>query len=481
MLGKKISQNFAINILSMAFGFISSIFIARIGGPAILGNISLAMSFQILIKSVFTHTVNSAHLKVYSEDSQVGLKNFLVVNIFYNFITSLLVLLFAVWNMSSSAGTFTQLQTTLIIIFILQDYFFTPLYIYVTDQQSKLNIVRANMIDFSAQTLVNIAKVAAVLAGENEIGIAWYMMAACGVSAVYPLVKLIKEKFGSYSFSVVKKYIRYSLSISTSTIAYGLLMSFDKVLLGLYAVPAAAIGYYNVGNRLGLMIMTLGVSVGGIFLSVFAKNVTEQNHDKTREQLAQYERFISISFLPAFMVAILFGRELIVLVFGSEYILAYPVLIFALFMAYTKTVTIPFQNYLFANNRFKAFNRTSISFAAAIFVCTVGFGYFDFFNDRTVSVAAGLFLATLIERLLFVREANRVDKKVKFTFHPAILLFFGCFIGGWFLVEGFVADLSTLLSYGIRILILLLIVPLGYLAGVYAKADFELITKLVKK
>ncbi len=481
MLGKKISQNFAINILSMAFGFISSIFIARIGGPAILGNISLAMSFQVLIKSVFTHTVNSAHLKVYSEDNSVGLKNFLVVNIIYNILTTLLVLLFVLWNYTSTAGTFTELQISLIIIFILQDYLFTPLYIYVTDQQSKLNIVRANMIDFSAQTLVNIAKIVAVLASENEIGIAWYMMAACGISAVYPTVKLLREKFGSYALVMVKKYIRYSLSISTSTIAYGLLMSFDKVLLGLYAVPAAAIGYYNVGNRLGLMIMTLGTSVGGIFLSVFAKNVSELNHDKTREQLGQYERFISISFLPAFLVAVLFGRELITLVFGEEYVLAYPVLIFALFMAYTKTITIPFQNYLFANNRFKSFNRTSILFAVAIAGCTFMFAQFNFLQDMTVSVAAGLLLATLVERVLFVREASKVDPNMKFTFHPAILLFFACFIGGWYLIESFVLNMDVLLSYAVRLLYLLMVLPLGFMFGIYTRADFELVLKLARR
>ncbi|HEX9955739.1 MAG TPA: hypothetical protein VGA96_00740, partial [Fibrella sp.] len=122
MLGKKLSQNFAISIVSMALGVLSSVFIARIGGPAILGNISLAMSFQVLIKSIFTHTVNSAHLKMYNDDPTVGLKNYLVVFVLYNVITSLLVLAFVAWNQLSHQGTFTELQISLIIIFILQDY-----------------------------------------------------------------------------------------------------------------------------------------------------------------------------------------------------------------------------------------------------------------------------------------------------------------------------------------------------------------------
>lgn len=475
---EKISQNFAISILSMALGLISSVFIARIGGPAILGNISLAMSFQVLIKSIFTHTVNSAHLKIYSEDNRVGLKNFLFVNIFYNILTSLLVLLFVFWNQASHQGNFTQLQINLIVIFILQDYLLTPLYIYATDQSAKLRIFKANMIDFSMQTLVNIAKIGAVLLGQSEIGIAWYIMAACGISAVYPLVALTRTNFGSYSLAVFKKYITYSLHISTSTIAYGLLISFDKVLLGLFAVSPEKIGYYNVGNRLGLLLMTLGVSVGGIFLSVFAKNSTEQNNEKTREQLAQYERFISISYLPAFLVPILFGEEIITLVFGSRYVLAYPILIYALFTAYIKTLTIPYQNYLFANNQFKSFNRTSIAFAVAIVASTLLFAYFNFFQDLTISVAAGLLLSCVIERILFIRAANKVDNQVRFFFHPRIILFFTCLIAGWFILQNFIPD-NTYVTWGIRLGILLSIVPLGFLFGIYTKEDFYLVLSIL--
>jgi hypothetical protein len=204
MLGKKLGQNFAISIIGMALGILSSVFIARIGGPAILGNISLAMSFQVLIKSIFTHTVNSAHLKMYNDDPNVGLKNYLIVFVLYNVITSLLVLAFVAWNQQSHQATFTELQITLIVIFILQDYLMTPVYLYATDQSSRLNIVKANMVDFYAQTLINIAKIAAVVLGESEIGIAWYIMAACGLSSIYPLIGLIRSEFGTYSFGVVK-------------------------------------------------------------------------------------------------------------------------------------------------------------------------------------------------------------------------------------------------------------------------------------
>ena len=481
MLGKKLGQNFAISIIGMALGILSSVFIARIGGPAILGNISLAMSFQVLIKSIFTHTVNSAHLKMYNDDSNVGLKNYLIVFVLYNVITSLLVLAFVAWNQQSHQATFTELQITLIVIFILQDYLMTPVYLYATDQSSRLNIVKANMVDFYAQTLINIAKIAAVVLGESEIGIAWYIMAACGLSSIYPLIGLIRSEFGKYSFGVVKKYIRYSLSISTSTIAYGLLISFDKVLLGIFRVSPEQIGYYNVGNRLGLLVLTLGVSVGGIFLSVFSRNISENNHEKTMEQLANYERFISIIFLPAVLVATLFGEELITLVFGARYVDAYLVLLISLLFAYIKTLTIPYQNYLFANNRLKDFRRTSISFAISIVAFTLLFAYIDIFQDLTVSVAFGLLLACVFERILFARAAAQFEPQIRFFFYPKTILFFGCLIGGWLLFREMLPSTNFYVTYGVPALILVLLIPVGYLIGIYTRDDFYAITKLLNR
>jgi|GEM_PF-3066484 len=481
MLGKKLGQNFAISLISMGLGILSSVFIARIGGPAILGNISLAMSFQVLIKSVFTHTVNSAHLKMYGDNPGVGMKNYLAVFVLYNFLTTLLVLAFVLWNQRQSPGTFTELQVTLIVIFILQDYLMTPLYLYVTDQSSKLQIVRANLVDFFAQTLINLAKIVAVLLGESEIGIAWYMMAACGLGSVYPLIALIRARFGPFSRAIMGAYIRYSLSLSTSTIAYGLLISFDKVLLGLFRVSPEQLGYYNVGNRLGLLVLTLGSSVGGIFLSVFAKSATEQQPDKAADQLASYEHFISIVFLPAVLVATLFGEELISLVFGARYSQAYPVLILSLLFAYVKTLTIPYQNYLFAHNRLSAYRRTSLLFTVAIVVCTLLPAYLTLFGDLTVSVAFGLLLACLFERFLFARAAAELDPQIRFFFYPGTLLYFGALMGGWLLLREGIPQDNLYLTYGIRIGVLIVLLPIAYRLGVYTRADLDLVQGLIRQ
>jgi O-antigen/teichoic acid export membrane protein len=479
MLGKKLSQSFVFSILSMVFSFVSSVFIARIGGAAIFGNISLATSFQSLLRQLFNSSLNNAHLKAYNEDSSIGLKNFLVLNLFFNMLTSISIVGFIFWNSSASGEVFSDLQISLIVIFILQDYLTTPIFMYSTNQYAKLNIARGNLVDFSSQLLISLAKIGAVLYGFKEIGIAWSIVGACALSSVYPLISLFKEKLGKVSMTVIRSYIKYALYIFTSAMAYGLLLSFDKILLGFFSVSAEDIGYYNAGNRLGILLMSLGVSVGGIFLSVFTKNLAEKNHEKTLAQLKDYERSITVFFLPVILVPIFFGEELISIIYGSAFASGYLVLVFSLLVAYIKTLTIPYQNFLFAVNRFKEFNRTSVIFAIAIVGLTTLFAYFDVLGSKTTAVALGLFVSCLVERMIFVWEAARIDKNVKLFFHPKEVLFFTLIIAAFFIYMHYaVHDLTSL---AVRFGMLLAVIPAGALLGIYTWDDFYNIKGLVFK
>jgi O-antigen/teichoic acid export membrane protein len=476
MLGKKLSQSFVFSLLSMGFTFVSSVFIARIGGAAMFGNISLATSFQALLRQMFVSSLNNAHLKAFSENKEVGIKNYLLVNIAFNVLSSIAILLVVLINTASGSGAFTDLQIKLIIIFIVQDYLAIPLFMYSTNQYAQLNITKGNLADFVGQILQSIAKIGAVLYGFQEIGVAWSIIAACALGSVFPIYSLIKERTGKVSKESVRKYVRYSFYIATSALAYGLLLSFDKILLGFFSVSAEDIGYYNAGNRLGVLLMSLGVSVGGIFLSVFTKNRFEKNGEKTLEQLRKYERIITIYFLPVVLVPVFFGKELMNLIYGSAYQSGYPVLVVSIFVAYVKTLTIPYQNLLFASNRFKEFNRTSVIFSISIVSLTMSFAHFNVFGTISLSVAVGLLTASLIERMAFVWEAKKVHPGIKLVFHPKELAFFAVIVAGFFVYMSLMPhDLGSLI---LRAMIIILIIPIGSLLNIYTRADYSLLKGL---
>jgi hypothetical protein len=157
------------------------------------------------------------------------------------------------------------------------------------------------------------------------------------------------------------------------------------------------------------------------------------------------------------------------------------VLIFSLLFAFTKTLTIPYQNYLFANNRLKEFRRTSLLFAAGIVAFTLLLAYLDWFHNLPVSVAFGLLLACIFERVLFTQAARTVDPQIKFFFYPVTILFFSGLMVGWYFLRGVLPADNFYLSYAVRGAILMLFLPVGYLLGVYTRNDFAMVSGLLRR
>lgn len=481
MLAKKFAQNFVFIILSQALGFISSIFLARLGGAAIFGNIGLATSYQTLFRSLITNSTNNAHLKIYAEDNKIGIKNFSALSLFLILISDSLIFCWAIYNYYSTNSSLSNLQAILILLFILQDIIIFPSFIASTHCAAKLDIKRSNIISFIPLLLTNILKVVAVVIGYKEIGIAVFMLVASLFGSIYPLRLLKNSYWGKLDFSIIKKYSKYSLFITAGALAHGLLMSYDKILLGFLRVSPENIGYYNAGNRLGLLLMSIGVSVGGIFMAIFSKNVAEKNKDTSLNQLQQYERYILILFMPLVIGAILLGKDLLLAIFGKGFETGYVVLAISLIVAVTKTLTIPYHNLLFANNRFKLFNIIAFSYSFAIIVTTTLIGYIDPFHNILMSVSVGLLIAGITEKILFTIFSKQVDSRIQVIFHKEIVLFFVMtYLVAFFSLKYIFTDMSIIRNIVFVTFYSVATTLIGYMIGIYKNSDIRLFISLTK-
>lgn len=482
MLAKKFAQKFIYIIISQVLSFISSIFVARLGGAAIFGNFGLATAYQDLFRSLIANSTNSAHLKIYSEDSKCGLKTFSLLSLFLMLLSDSLILGWVIYNFSSDNPVLSNLQTVLILLFILQDFIILPSFIASTDCVSRLEINKSNLISFIPLFLTNIFKIIAVAIGYKEIGIAIFMLIASLLGTIYPLRLLRNASWNNFNLEWLKKYARYSLYISAGALAHGVLLSYDKMLLGFLRVSPENIGYYNAGNKLGLLLMTIGVSVGGIFMAIFSKNVVEKNNETTLNQLKQYERYIMIIFAPLIIAAMLLGKDLLLYIFGKGFEIGYVVLNISLIVALTKTLTVPYHNLLFANNKFRLFNIISISYTIIIVTMTTSIGYLNPFNNILLSVSFGLFLAGISEKIIYTFFSKQTDHRIRIIFYPYILLFFiiSYLIGKYLLMDALI-NFNIYFKSIVVTMFLLATIILGFIIGIYEKSDITMITNILKK
>jgi len=482
MLAKKFSQNFLFQIASQAIGFIASIFVARLGGAAIFGNIGLATSYQNLFRSLIVNSTNNAHLKIYSEDNECGIRTYTQLTFLMIVFSDLLIFAWVVYNYFSFDSSLSTLQCTLILLFILQDFITFPCLVANVDCASKLDIFRANMSSFIPALLSNIFKVLAVVLGYREIGIAIFLLIASFFGTFYSIYLLQKNAdWGIFRKDLLKKYIRYTMFIMAGAVAHGLLQSYDKILLGFLRVSPEDIGYYNAGNKLGLLFLQIGVSVGGIFLAVFSRNVVQKDNDSTLDQLKKYERYVLIFFLPCIMAVSLLGKDLLMLVFGNDFGRGDGVLIFSLLVALAKIITVPYHNFLFAHNRFKSFNILSLFYSAAIVGITTFFAIVNWFNDILLSIAFGLFLSGIIEKLLFTYVSKKIDSRVKFLYSfPLLFYFLLIFAASEWILTSFLSQSTFIFRLFFVLIISGITILFGFLFGFYKKEDILLIRNLIR-
>jgi len=479
MIAKKFSQNFFFQIVSQAISFIASIFVARLGGAAIFGNIGLATSYQNLFRSLIVNASNNAHLKVYAEDKSHGIKTYMYYTFSLFIGADFLVFIWAFYNYITPNSSLNKLQSLLIFIFILQDFIAFPALIARTDQTAKLNIFKANIVNFIPFITINIFKIFAVFIGFKEIGIALAMLIASLAGTFYSIPIIKKSYRGKFDKKLLKKYFRYSLYIAAAGISQSLLMSYDKILLGFMKISPEMIGYYNAGNRLGVLFMLIGVNAGGIFLAIFSKNAVNKDTDSTLNYLKKYERYILIFFSPFLIGTIILGKDLLGIIFGQGFAIAYVVLSLSLIMGLLKILTIPLHNLLFANNKFKSFNILSVVYASLIIFLTTSIAIIDPFDDKLMSVAFGLFLAGLIEKVLFTIYVKTIEKRIRFSFYPAYILYFLM----TYIISTNVINHLDLKSFASRLLITVVCIAIsilgGSILGIYKRSDINLVFNLL--
>jgi O-antigen/teichoic acid export membrane protein len=423
MISKKLTGNVIFNLLSFFLNFISTLFVARIGGASVLGNIGLATSFQDIIKNVIQISIINAHLKIYNEDDKVGFKTYAVLLLLSKIILSCIITIFVIINFLINKPIYTSLQINLIIFFIGLEFinFFFELAQGINT--AKLNIFRANLPGFLTTVFASILKILVVLWGYKEFGIAVSLLMASLLSLFLPIKYILKEYWGKFHKSLFKKYLLYSANFLTSAISAAFMLSFDKVILGT-VVSSAFIGYYSSGNRLGLLFFSVGASVGGIFLSVFSKHSSTQNIIDTIEILKKYEKYIFLIVLPPLLIVSLFGKELLQFLFGNDFGIASTILVFSLLNGLVKTLNIPLINFLYSYNQFKGINIINILYTLVIVIFIVGAIFLDPFNDIITSVSLGLLLSSLFERYMLIRLSKGQSGYIKWVFNLKIFLFF---------------------------------------------------------
>lgn len=313
-------------ILRILGGLFIGIWLARYLGPNDFGTLSYAMAFtgfflvfvklgfdQIIIREI----VRKPKLTPYFLGTAFGLK-----------LVGSIVALLAVY-LSMIYIEMDGLKKTIIFI-ISAGFIFQAIdvvdYFYQAKVLSKYIVITRNIAFIFSSAL----KVYFIL---NEYSVAYFALASViEIMLAGMLFIIIYKRTGGYinqwrySHKIAMRLLKFSWPIALSTFLISIHLKIDQVMIG-EMLNTEQVGIYSVAVRLAEFWMFMPVILVSTLLPYFI-NLREQNKGLYHYRLMQLYSLIFWMGICVGLITIIFGQDLIKLLFGVSYIGAYEALVF---------------------------------------------------------------------------------------------------------------------------------------------------------
>lgn len=178
-------------------------------------------------------------------------------------------------------------------------------------------------IEAAVQIITNVIVVAvgfaALYYSKTAKSLAWGYAIGTGlgmIAAFYPFRQYLKNFRKKFSAKLIKPMLAASWPFGVSGLLGVLLLNTDNVLIG-WILDIKNVGYYSAGQR----IVQLGYIVPVLFAAAFFPSMSKFAEDKERFRgmVERATTLLSMLAIPMTIGGIIFGKEIVQLLYGSAY------------------------------------------------------------------------------------------------------------------------------------------------------------------
>jgi O-antigen/teichoic acid export membrane protein len=354
MLKQKLILSYSTKLFFQILQIITSILIARLAGPTVLGILSYGLSMASLLSFVADLGFGTAHIKLISEGKNESLcigtfsviKFILILLYILIFITIIVV--------HQSLGLFeSPIQKKVLIIFainqILIEFSWIPMLTFNAKTEQAKQDIPELIRNFTNQT----SRIFLVIAGFGAVALAYANLVSSILMLLVLFLFFIKYLVNlKYDKNLFKEYLKISvpviiIGLSTKTYEY-----IDKILLQ-YFLGSEELGYYTAGYRIGSLILLLANTVGMLFMPLFSSAFTNNNKDYIIKIANKFIRFICIFILPLVGLISIISQDIITILLGKKYMSSISIMIIINFATFIKVLYSPFSTILVGSGKFK--------------------------------------------------------------------------------------------------------------------------------
>ncbi len=451
MLKQKFILSYGSKIFVQLLTIATTIVVARIVGPTVLGTVAWAMAYVQMFSFVADLGLGTAHIRKLSsgEDEAKCNATFAVlkawtISFFIAAFAGFFLFQKYILNYEFESAAHEYVLFITLGVLVLQEIQAIP----STTFAGKIEQAKQDLPYMIRGILFQIFRIVIVLLGGKAIALVFGNLAAVLIVTPIYFILFKKYPFGKYDKKLAKEYIKIAAPIFVLGAATTLTNAIDKVLLEVF-VNTEAVGYYTAGFRLGGFILVISRSMSMLFFPMFTQAVQRKDFGFIKEKIEKFEKFSFLFIMPGVILVALYSHDIVLLLLGEDYLPSVgimPIVTLALFLTVFNT---PYGNLI---NGFGRFTLTAI-IAVVNFVIYVGVIYV-MANEKMLNLGGeGVAWSLLITNVLLAftyRYFSMQDAKNLSNILAIKFLLFGVitfFVADYFFVNYFSSSLWWRLSF----------------------------------
>jgi O-antigen/teichoic acid export membrane protein len=319
-LAGKLTYSFMLRGVDMLLGLGASVVAARIMGPEVLGIFSSALAISMLIGLMGHRGLGTAHLKIAASSEKEGaclstlflLKGFFIILCACALATHIMLtplsedrLYFKVLLVCAGVIIIQQLNNVIISAF-----------------NARIDTKKAETPRFIGNAVKNLLKVLVAFLGFGALSLSFSELA--GAVMVLAIVVFLFRglPLSRPSGRLMLRYLSLSVPLFFIHFSHGVANDLDKTMIKYFydlTVGNMEVGLYTAGQRLGSVIKIFMIVVSVIFFPAFARLAAENNYERIKSIIQNFENIAICLLLPMFAALAAFSLPVILLLVGEEY------------------------------------------------------------------------------------------------------------------------------------------------------------------
>ena len=400
LFSSSFSQVIFFELIFRLFGFFTSVYVARIisvDGVGMLGIANAIIAYGTLLSSPGFHIFG---IREHSKDESLNQEIFYKITalrFIFSFIFSFLLFVSIIFfKIEEPLNTICLISAATIIPFTMQfEWFFQV--------KNKIKIINYGKIIFVLSQFLSI--IFFVKFKSDIIIVSLILFLSNVILFIYQVIfipeQIVKSNSSNYKFS---KIIFSSLPIGFSSTLLTILQNLPFLILGIFATFHET-GIYSTAYRI---ILTLLVVDRFLFLVVFpsvSKSFSEKN-ELIFEKLQSIMNLIFVYFVIIFLIILIFGKTIIQLIWGVEFIDTYNTLLILTIFLLSTIYNSLLSGILVSHKLEKYYSKVVLIYSM---ITTILVYYFiNYFNS--IGAAIAISFGETIMTLLFIKKINSFSK-----------------------------------------------------------------------